>query len=81
MPQKSHTLECDFAIFKPKNFKFWILIENYITTNETSGFCDKMSISSGIELELGPYRIKGFFIIFFFFSLLHRRHFSTEFNI
>jgi hypothetical protein len=80
MPQKSHTLECDFAIFKPKNFKFWILIENYITTNDTSGFCDKMSISSGIELELGPYRIKGFFIIFFFFSLSHR-HFSTEFNI
>jgi hypothetical protein len=33
--QKSHTLECDFDFFKPKKFKFWILIENYITTNDT----------------------------------------------
>jgi hypothetical protein len=41
---------CIIAIFKPKNFKFWILIENYITTNYTAG----LSISSGIELELGP---------------------------
>jgi hypothetical protein len=52
---------CIFAIFKPENFKFWILIENYITTNDTSGFFDKLSISSGIELELGPSRIKCFF--------------------
>jgi hypothetical protein len=80
IPQKSHTLECDFAIFEPKNLKFWILIENYITTNYTSGFFVKLTISSGIELELGPSRIKGFFIIFFFFSLSHN-HFSTEFNI
>jgi hypothetical protein len=52
---------CIFAIFKLKNFKFWILIENYIITNDTSGFFDRFSISSGIELELGPSRIKGFF--------------------
>jgi hypothetical protein len=50
-----------FAVFKPVNFKFWILIENYITTNDTSGFFDKLSINSGIELELGPSRIRGFF--------------------
>jgi hypothetical protein len=54
---------CIFAIFKPKNQKkkLWILIENYITTNETSGFFDKLSISSGIELELGPSHIKDYF--------------------
>jgi hypothetical protein len=45
---------CIFAIFKLKNFKFWVLKENNITTNETSGFFDKLSISFGIELELGP---------------------------
>jgi hypothetical protein len=28
-----------------------------------SGFFDKLSISSGIELELRPFRIKGFFYI------------------
>jgi hypothetical protein len=33
---------CIFAIFKPKNFKFWIPIENYITTNETPGFWDEL---------------------------------------
>jgi hypothetical protein len=54
---------CIFAIFKPINFKFWVLICNYITTNDTSGFFDKLSISSVIELELEPSRIKGFFII------------------
>jgi hypothetical protein len=48
--------------------------------NDTSGFFDKLSISSGIELELGPSRIKGFFYCVFFFWLSHR-HFSTEFNI
>jgi hypothetical protein len=53
---------CSFAIFKPINFKFWILIENYITTNDTSDkFFDKLSISSGIELELEPSRFKGDF--------------------
>jgi hypothetical protein len=52
---------CIFAIFKPTNFKFWILIKNYITTNNTSGFFEKLSISSGIEPELGPSRIQGFF--------------------
>jgi hypothetical protein len=55
----SHPSErCIFAIFNLKNFKFRDLIENYITTNYTSGFFDKLSISSGIELELGPSRIK-----------------------
>jgi hypothetical protein len=57
---------CIFAIFKLKNLKFWILIENYIITNDKSGFFDKLSISSGIELELGPSRIKGFFLLCFF---------------
>jgi hypothetical protein len=52
---------CIFAIFEPKNLKFLILIENYITTNDTSGFCDKLSNSSGIDRELGPSRIKDFF--------------------
>jgi hypothetical protein len=67
----SQSEPCIFAIFKPKNFKFWIMIENYITTNDTSEFFDNLSISSGIKLELGPSRIKGFF------SLSHS-HFSTE---
>jgi hypothetical protein len=29
---------CIFSSFKTKNFKFWILIENCITTNDTSFF-------------------------------------------
>jgi hypothetical protein len=62
IPQKSHTLECNFAIFKPKKFKLCILIDCK-TTNDTSGFCDKLSISSGIELELGLSRIKIFFLL------------------
>jgi hypothetical protein len=45
---------CIFAIFKTTNFKFWILIENSITTNDTMGF---IVSSSGIELDLGPSRI------------------------
>jgi hypothetical protein len=56
-----------FAIFKPTNFKFRILIENYITTYDTSGFFVKMSISSGIELELGPSCIKFLLITFHHF--------------
>jgi hypothetical protein len=40
---------CIFAIFKPLNFN-WILIENYIKTNDTFGFFDKLSISYGIDL-------------------------------
>jgi hypothetical protein len=46
-----------FAFFKLKNLKFWIMIENYMKTNDTSGFLDLLSISSGIELELGPSHI------------------------
>jgi ABC-type microcin C transport system permease subunit YejB len=70
---------CIFAIFKPINFKFWVLICNYITTNDTSGFFDKLSISSVIELELGPSRIKGFFyyISLHFISL----HLDIEFRV
>jgi hypothetical protein len=71
---------CIVAIFKPTNFKFKILIKNYITKNDTSGFFDKLSISSGIEVELGPSRIIRFFdflrhfvffapIYFFYFYL------------
>jgi hypothetical protein len=55
---------CILVIFKLINFIFWNLIENYITANDTSGFFDKLSISSEIELELGPSRIKGLFIKF-----------------
>jgi hypothetical protein len=63
---------CIFVIFKPINFKFWILIENYKTTNDTSGFFDKLFISSEIELEFGPSRVKGCFLFsppFCFFLL------------
>jgi hypothetical protein len=52
---------CIFAIFEATNLKFWILIENYITTNDTSGFFDQLPIRSGIELKLGPSHIKVFF--------------------
>jgi hypothetical protein len=55
------TEPCIFVIFKPINFKFWILMKHYITTNDTFEFFDKLSISYEIELELGPSRIKGFF--------------------
>jgi hypothetical protein len=44
---------CIFTIFKPTILKFWVLIENYITKNDTSEFFDKLPISSRIELELG----------------------------
>jgi hypothetical protein len=42
-----------------QTYKFWILIKNYIKTNDTSGFLNKLSISSGIELELGPSRVRA----------------------
>jgi hypothetical protein len=48
---------CIFAIFEPTNFKLWILMKNYITTNDTSGFFDQLSIKSVIEPQLGPSRI------------------------
>jgi hypothetical protein len=50
---------------KPTIFKFRILIEDYIRTNETFGFFDSLYISSEIELGLGPTQIKIFFIKFF----------------
>jgi hypothetical protein len=65
---------CIVAIFKLKNFKFKILIKNYITKNDTSGFFDKLSISSGIEVELGQSRIKRFFYFlrhFVFFAPIY----------
>jgi hypothetical protein len=74
---------CIFVIFKPINFKFWILIKNYITTNYTFGFFDKLSISSGIEVELGPSRIKGFFYFLrhlVFFALIYFFYFFYDFN-
>jgi hypothetical protein len=40
---------CISAIFKPKHSKFWILIENYITTNSTYFLIKYQS-----ALELGP---------------------------
>jgi hypothetical protein len=51
---------CIFAIFKPIILKLWILIEDSIIINDTFGFSDSLSISSEIELELGPYQIKIF---------------------
>jgi hypothetical protein len=73
-----------FAIFKPINFKFWILIENYKTTNDTSGFFDQLSINSGIELEFGPSRVKGCFLFSppfcFFFVLIYFFYFFYDFN-
>jgi hypothetical protein len=53
-----------FAIFKPKIFKFWILIEDYMRINETLEFFDLLSLSSVIELGLGPSQINIFFIIY-----------------
>jgi hypothetical protein len=53
---------CIVAIFKPQNLKF--RIQNYLTTNDTSRFFDKLSVSSGIGLELEPSRIKSFFLFY-----------------
>jgi hypothetical protein len=50
-----------FVIFEPKIFKFWILIEDCIRINDTLKFFDSLSISSEIELGLGPSQIKIFF--------------------
>jgi hypothetical protein len=52
-----------FAIFEPRVFKFWILIEDYLSTNKTSYICDPLPNSSGIELGVEPSHIKVFFII------------------
>jgi hypothetical protein len=52
-----------------ETYKLRILIENQITTNATSRFFDKLSISSGIEIELGPSCIKGFLFCFFHLAL------------
>jgi hypothetical protein len=49
-----------FAIFRPTIFKFWILIEDHIKINDTFRFFDSLSISSEIELGLGPSQIKIF---------------------
>jgi hypothetical protein len=51
---------CLFAIFKPGTFKFWILIENYITTNEKSGFlisCLKVSLKMATDGLMGKRKI------------------------
>jgi hypothetical protein len=70
---------CIVAIFKPTNFKFKILMKNYVTKNDTSGFFDKLSISFGIELELGPSRIKGFF--YYISSHIISLHLDIEFGV
>jgi hypothetical protein len=64
------------------NFKFWMLIENYVTKNHTSGFSDKLSISSGIELELGPSRMVVFDFLrhFVFFALIYFFIFFHDFK-
>jgi hypothetical protein len=51
---------CIFAILKPKIFKFWIHIEDYIRNNNTFGFLDSSSKISEIELGLRPSQIKVF---------------------
>jgi hypothetical protein len=56
------TEPCIFAISRPTIFKYWIIIEDYIRINETFGFFDPLSISSGIELGLGPSQIRFFSI-------------------
>jgi hypothetical protein len=45
------------SIFEPTIFKFWILIEDYMRINDTFGFFNSFSISSEIELGLGPSQI------------------------
>jgi hypothetical protein len=65
---------CIFAIFKPTIIKFWILMEDYVRIINI-WFFDSWSISSEIELGLGPSQINICFIIFhtfwgFFRSLL-----------
>jgi hypothetical protein len=52
-----------------ETYKLRILIENRITTNDTSRFFDKLSIRSGIEIELGPSCIKVFLFCFFHLAL------------
>jgi hypothetical protein len=50
-----------FGIIKPiLFFKIWILIEDYMRINATFGFFESFSISSEIELRLGPSQIKIF---------------------
>jgi hypothetical protein len=56
---------CIFAIFRPKIFKFWIPIENYMRINDTLGFFDSFSISSEIELGLGPSQIFSYVLSLF----------------
>jgi hypothetical protein len=62
---------CIFDIFKPTIFKFRILIEDYMRINKTFGFFGLLSISSEIELGLGPSKIKIFFKIIFHHFLRH----------
>jgi hypothetical protein len=37
-----------------KIIKYWIHMKDYIRMNDTFGFSDSLSISSEIELGLGP---------------------------
>jgi hypothetical protein len=53
---------CIFAIFEPKNFKFWILIENYITTNDTSGFVISCLLALELNTNYYPPALRIFFI-------------------
>jgi hypothetical protein len=47
-----------------QSYKLQILnSDRKLYNNKWHVFFDKLSISSGIELELGPSRIKGFFIV------------------
>jgi hypothetical protein len=41
-------------------FKFWILKDNYVRTNNTAGLSGSLPRSSGIKLKWGPSHIIGF---------------------
>jgi hypothetical protein len=53
---------CIFAIFKLTVFKFFIIKEDFVRTNDTFGVFNYCLLSSDIELGLGPCRITIFFI-------------------
>jgi hypothetical protein len=55
------------AIFQPRVFKVWNLIELYLRTNSTAWICDPLARSSGINLGLGHSHIRIFLEYFIHF--------------
>jgi hypothetical protein len=52
-----------FAIFQPTVFKFRILRENYLRSDNTAGFLDPLPSNSGTELSLGlSHEFPNFFV-------------------